>query len=487
MISLLKGAIIGGMAGEFIGRQKECDRLRACMGSASAQLVVVYGRRRVGKTFLIDQFFGGRFDFKMTGLYKQPREIQLKAFMDELSMQSKEEHEFPKDWLEAFIQLRNYLSGLSRDEKHVVFFDEMPWMDTPKSGFLPAFEWFWNGWGAAQDNLVLLVCGSATSWMVDNLDNNKGGLFNRQTCRLYLEPFSLRETEEYLLSRNIRWERYDIAECYMTMGGIPFYLSQLDKNLSYTQNIDNIFFKKRALLWDEFPHLYASLFSNGDLYVKVVEALSSKRIGLSRTEITEKTGLPANGGLTKILDNLASTGFVRAYPYYGNKKRQTLYQLADYYTMFYYKFIKDNYGRDEAFWTHSIDNPARTAWAGFTFEQLCKDHIRQVKEALGISGVLTEESSWFLRGGDGHDGCQIDMLIDRRDRVTNLCEMKFSRREFEIDKDYSRRLQNKIDSFREATGTRNTLLLTFITSYGVRQNMYSGRVQAEVTLDQLFA
>ena len=470
----------------IIGRKAECARLQKCMDAPSAQFIVVYGRRRVGKTYLINQFFAGRFDFKVTGLYDQPREAQLKTFMTELELQSRQTYAFPQDWIDAFVLLQRYLEALPKSEKHVVFIDELPWFDSHKSGFLPAFEWFWNNWGTAQDNLVLVVCGSATAWMVEHIDKNKGGLFNRQTCRLYLEPFTLKETEDYLLSRNFLWERYDIAECYMVMGGIPFYLSQLDASLSYTANIDNIFFRKRALLWDEFTHLYQTLFSNSDQYVKVVEALSTKRMGLSRQEVAEKTKLAANGYLSKILENLVSSGFARAYPFYGNKRQQTLYQLADYYTMFYYKFLKDGYGKDEAYWTHSIDNPARIAWAGFTFEQLCKDHIRQIKEALGIGGVLTEESSWFTKANEEHDGAQIDMIIDRRDRVINLCEMKFSSREFAIDKDYQQHLLNKISLFKEATDTKKSLQLTFVTTYGVKQNSYSSRVQSQVLLDGLF-
>ena len=474
------------MEQHIIGRKAECARLQQCMDAPSAQFIVVYGRRRVGKTYLINQFFRGRFDFKVTGLYNQPREAQLKTFMAELNQQSHTAHAMPADWIDAFLLLQKHLESLSKAEKHVVFIDELPWFDTHKSGFLAAFEWFWNNWGAAQENLVVVVCGSATAWMVEHIDKNKGGLFNRQTCRLYLEPFTLSETEAYLLSRNFAWERYDIAECYMVMGGIPFYLSQLDSALSYTANIDNIFFRKRALLWDEFGHLYQTLFANSDQYIKVVEALSTKRIGLSRKEIAAKTKLPENGALSTILANLTSSGFARAYPFFGNKRQQTLYQLADYYTMFYYKFLKDGYGKDEAFWTHSIDNPARLAWAGFTFEQLCKDHIKQIKATLGIAGVLTEESSWFAKADEAHDGAQIDMIIDRRDRVVNVCEMKFSNTEFAIDKDYHQKLLNKLNLFKEATGSKKSLQLTFITTYGVKMNSYSSRVQSQVTLDDLF-
>lgn len=474
---------------KIIGRQAECDRLEKCLTASQAQLVIVYGRRRVGKTFLINQFFEGRFDFKLTGAYAQPKETQLRYFIAELNRQAGTEHSAPKDWIDAFALLRDHLSSLSKEEKHVVFFDEMPWMDTQRSGFLAAFEWFWNDWGCTQDNLIFIVCGSATSWMVEKIAENKGGLFNRQTCRLYLQPFNLSETEAYLLSRGIDWSRRDITECYMIMGGIPYYLSLLDPELAFNANIDNLFFRKRAELWDEFDHLYQTLFSNSEQYIKIVEQLSKKRMGLTRSEISEQTRLPANGALSKMLNDLADSGFVRKYNFYGRKSKDMLYQLSDYYTLFYYRFIKSGFGKDEHFWSNTLENPARYAWAGLTFEQLCKDHIPQIKRKLGISGVLSEESSWSASPKDEKDaagGAQIDLLIDRRDRVVNLCEIKFSMNEFLIDKEYDQKLRNKISAFRQTTNCKKTIQLTMITTYGVQQNKYSGIVSNEVCLDDLF-
>lgn len=474
---------------KIIGRKAECERLDKCIKADQAQLIIVYGRRRVGKTFLINQFFNGRFDFKLTGAYAQPKEIQLRYFAAELGRQAGEETAAPKDWIEAFAQLRSYLSSLPAEEKHTVFFDEMPWMDTQRSDFLPAFEWFWNDWGCAQDNLIFIVCGSATSWMVEKFAENKGGLFNRQTCRLYLQPFNLYETEQYLQSRNIEWSRRDIAECYMIMGGIPYYLSLLDPAMAFNANIDNLFFRKRAELWDEFDHLYQTLFTNSEQYIKIVEQVSKKRMGLTRNEIAEKTKLPANGVLSKMLHDLTDSGFIRKYSFYGRKSKDILYQLSDYYSLFYYRFIKGGFGKDEKFWSHTLDNPARRAWAGLTFEQLCKDHIPQIKNKLGIAGVLSEESSWFVSAGEGEtesSGAQIDLLIDRRDQVINICEIKFSMNEFQIDKDYEQKLRNKITVFRQKTNCKKTIQLSMITTFGIQKNKYSNIVTNEVLLDDLF-
>jgi hypothetical protein len=272
------------------------------------------------------------------------------------------------------------------------------------------------------------------------------------------------------------------------MGGIPYYLSLLDNMLSYSQNIDNLFFKNKSELWDEFDHLYSTLFSNSDNYIKVVQALSGKKGGLTRSEIAQNTKLPLNGALTKILNNLSDSGFVRQSLFFGKKKKETLYQLADYYTWFYFRFVKDNYGKDEHFWSNTLDNPARRAWAGLTFEQLCKDHVSQIKQKLGISGVLSEESIWFAQADEalGNKGAQIDMIIDRRDRVINLCEMKFSIAEYVIDKTYDAVLRNKVEMFRRNTNTKKALQVTMVTTYGIKRNKYSSIAQSQVVLDDLF-
>lgn len=470
----------------LIGRKNECDRLSQCMAEKNAQLVVIYGRRRVGKTYLIEEFFDGDFSFRMTGEKDSPRISQLRNFANSLSIQTGERVDTPKDWKDAFFMLEQHLSSLDSEKKQVVFFDELPWMDTPNSHFLAELEYFWNGFGSRRHNLVFIVCGSATSWLIENIDHNKGGLFNRLTCRIFLEPFDLRHTEEYLLSRNIQWPRHDICECYMIMGGIPYYLSMLRSDLTYTENIDNMFFRKRAELWDEFSNLYHTLFNNSVNYIKVVEALSKKRMGLTRHEISESTGLPQNGALTRILKSLEDSGFIRINKIYGNRKKNTLYQLSDYYTFFYFRFLKDKKNGDEKFWTNSINLPSHHTWAGFSFESLCMDHVKQIKKALEIGGVLSEQSTWFIQSSETNDGAQIDLLIERKDHVINICEMKFSNDEFLIDKTYDKNLRHKIEAFRSATGTKSNLMLTMITTYGVKKNMYSGIVQREIVMDDLF-
>ena len=471
---------------KIIGRKKECERLDECMNADQAQLVIVYGRRRVGKTYLINEYFENRFAFKITGSYGQPKEVQLKIFDTSLSRQNGVNKLNSKDWFEAFNSLRDYLETLDTNEKQVIFFDEMPWLDTQKSSFLAAFEWFWNDWASTRRNLIFIVCGSATSWMDEKIANNKGGLFNRQTCKLFLKPFSLNEVEEYLQSKNIEWSRYDIVQCYMIMGGIPYYLSLLNSKLSLSQNIDALFFTDRGELSDEFEHLYRTLFTNSASYIKVVESLSKKKGGLTREELLKSTGRQTGGELSVILKNLELSGFIRISNFFNKKKKNALYQLCDYYTSFYFKFIKDNYGKDEHYWSNAVDNPAKRTWEGLVFEQICRDHVTSIKKKLGISGVLSEESSWYVRGDTEIQGAQIDLLISRRDHVTNLCEIKFSTGEYSIDKDYDLKLRNKVEAFRRDTNYKETIQLVMITTFGLKKNHYSSLIQNQIVLDDLF-
>jgi len=389
-----------------------------------------------------------------------------------------------EDWLEAFEQLTAYLSN-KKAEKRIIFIDELPWLDTPSSGFLPALEHFWNGWASTQSNLVLIVCGSAASWMIGKLLNNKGGLHNRVTHRINLQPFTLSECEEYFKLRNAAFDRYQILQLYMAMGGIPFYLEQVDKAKSAAQNIDTLCFTPTGLLQNEFNNLYASLFKNAEKHIAVIEALSTKLKGITREELLKISGLPNGGGTTRIIKELEASNFIRRYIPFGKKERNSLYQLADFYSFFYLRFIKNTSPSDENYWINSLDSPAHRAWSGYAFEQVCLAHILMIKKGLGISGIQTNTSSWIGKSGD--QSAQIDLLIDRRDQVINICEMKFSMSPFNISKKYAEDIRNKIGVFKADSGTKKSLYFTMITPFGLLQNSYANSlVQNSLTMDVLF-
>lgn len=474
------------MKENIIGRKEEQNILERVYHSKCAEFVAVCGRRRVGKTFLIREFYEEELVFSVSGLAQGNRNAQIKNFYQTLQRYDPSINSAPHDWLDVFHLLITYLSSLSVDRK-VILLDEMPWMDTPRSGFIAALEHFWNGWASARKDIVLIVCGSATSWMMDKLINNKGGLYNRLTKRIFLEPFTLHETELLLESNGFHLSRYEIAECYMIMGGIPFYLNLLRSDKSLAQNIDLLFFNTRGELHDEFSNLYAALFKNSNDYVAVVSALSKKSGGMTRDEIQKMTGLSSGGGLTEILKNLDACGFIRKYNQYSDNLKDNLYQLTDFFTLFHFKFIKDHSMRDLHFWSSIQRTAVFYSWAGHTFELLVLAHISQIKQVLGISGVLTNTFAWRMNQTEESFGAQIDLVIDRQDQTINLCEIKYAEDEYLINADYEKTLRRKVDVFqRHAASPRKSLQLTMITTFGVAKGKYNGVYQNEIVLDDLF-
>lgn len=469
----------------LIGRKEESSILLNAINSDESQFIAVYGRRRVGKTYLIKQTFNETFAFQHTGLARGTMREQLAEFQESLKRYGKKNVNRLLSWQDAFHQLEALLESQS-DEKKIVFIDEMPWLDTPQSKFVSALEHFWNGWANMRHDIILVICGSATSWIVNKIINDYGGLHNRLTVQIHLKPFSLSECEQYCQFKELQFSRRDIAEAYMIMGGIPYYWSFLKKEKSLAQNIDVIFFKDMAPLKTEYNALYASLFRNASSHLAIVNALSSKVSGLTRIDILKHTKLSDNTAFSKTLEELEQSGFIRKYNQYGKKERGTIYQLMDNYSLFYNQYIKSNVNNDECFWSNSLQSRLYTTWVGLAFERLCLQHIAQMKRALGISGVLSNAFSWQTTATEEHDGAQIDLLIDRADNVINLCEMKFSGDDLVIDKSCDGSFRRKSSVFKQVTNSKKTIRLTLVTTYGLRKNQYSGCVTDIIVLDDLF-
>ena len=470
----------------IIGRQKEQMQLRQMYASEQSEFVVLYGRRRVGKTYLVRETFQNTFAFKHTGIYKAEKEKQLKEFSRSLQLSGMRDVPKIKDWYDAFAALGDFLGSLPEGRK-VVFIDELPWMDTPKSGLISALEHFWNGWVTYRNDIVLIVCGSATSWIIKKLIKNYGGLHNRLTKRIVLTPFTLHECELYANARELGMTRQQLLETYMVLGGIPYYWSLLQRQLSWAQSIDALFFAPEAELQDEFEALYASLFRNPMKHIEIVKILGTKKVGMTRGEIADALGEDHGGTLSGILDDLEQCGFIRAYQSIGKSRKDTMYQLIDNYTLFYYKFIQANRQRDEHFWSRSLTTPMYNAWSGLAFERVCMQHVQQIKRALSIAGVGSNAYSWTYRAQEPNEmGVQIDMLLDRDDQVIDLCEMKFSHEQYTISKQYDDVLRHKVATFMEKTGTRKAVRVMIVTTLGLANNQYAGNVHNVVTMDDLF-
>ena len=467
----------------MIGRQSEITLLENKFKSESADFVALFGRRRVGKTYLVRSVFKERITFQLTGLANATLSQQLINFQIAVNeIKTIEEQSIPKTWIEAFQQLKKIIDA-DTSSKKVIFIDELPWLDTKKSNFIQALEHFWNSWVSNRNDILLIVCGSAASWMINKLINNKSGLHNRVTLKLKIEPFTLNECKQYVDSKNIQLSNYQLIELYMVMGGIPFYWEQINKGLSATQNIQQLCFEKNGLLRTEFTNIFKSLFLHSENHERIIEALAKKSMGLTREEIIRLAKFENGGSLTRLLTELEESGFIRKYIPFGKKSRNSIYQLSDFYCLFYLKFIKSAQSL-EINWSNSIDNPAHRSWSGYAFEQVCLYHTKQLKQALGISGIETQVFSW--RSVSFDSGAKIDLVIDRRDQTINICEMKFSMSEFTIDKKMDLNLRNKIGVFKSETKTKKAIFLTFITPFGIKQNEYAGNVQNNLLMDVMF-
>lgn len=472
----------------LIGRETETAILNEVLKSKMPELIAVFGRRRVGKTFLIRQYLKKQLVFELTGTNDTSMRTQLDNFHKALGKAAGNPklYQKPANWPDAFDLLSHLLQPKLTAGKSVVFLDEFPWLHTHRSGFLAAFDHWWNSWANKQTNLIVVICGSAASWMIKNVVNNRGGLHNRITRKIRLLPFTLRETEKYLQSLNASLDRYQILQLYMVMGGIPHYLKEVRKGESATQVIDRICFTKDGLLEGEFKNLYQALFEDADRHLAIVKMLARNNAGMTRTQILDGVGINSGGTITSQLDELMESGFITAWLPYNRKSKDQLFKLADEFTHFYLKFMQNNRSRGKGTWQTLATSPSWRSWSGVAFERVCLKHIRQIKEALGISGVHTEESAW-RKLQHNNQGAQIDLLIDRRDQVINICEMKYAESEFVIDKKYSTELENKRTVFRQATGTKKSLFLTMLTTFGLKVNEYSSRlVQNSLTMDDLF-
>lgn len=477
---------------KIIGRKREIEELNNLYCSGKPEFVAIYGRRRVGKTFLIKEMFQDKMTFYHSGLspYDRERRIsardQLAAFYASLMQFGLEENQCPKTWMEAFALLGKLLDFLDDGERQLIFIDELPWMDTPRSQFLVALEHFWNTWGAWHDRVMLIVCGSATSWMLDNLINNKGGLYDRLTWQIKLTPFTLGECKAFFESKNISMSPYDLVECYMVLGGIPYYLNYLQRGRSLAQNIDQLFFERNAKLGTEFNRLFGSLFSKPDDYIAVVKLLAKRHTGFTREEIVQHLGLKSGGTVTKMLEALVVSDFIKSYHPFGVKGREVRYRLVDSFCLFYLRFLEDQSVQDTCFWQHNQNMPALNAWRGIAFEQVCFNHVDQIKMALNVGGVASKESAWIVRGNGDQSGAQMDMLIDRADRVVNLCEMKFLSKEFEPTVEDEMKFRSRIATLQEHLSFKQTVHMTLVTTVGLKANAHSSVIQQTVTINQLF-
>jgi AAA+ ATPase superfamily predicted ATPase len=470
----------------FIGREEEVQQINKLINSSKSELCAVLGRRRIGKTFFIEHAVKEHLFFRFTGKYEAPLLIQLDRFSEEIKTQlNLPSKPTLQTWFEAFNLLQDSLKKTRKRKKKVIFLDEFPWMSTRNSYFITAFADFW-AWAVMQKDILVVICGSAGSWMIKNIFKNRGSLYNRVTSRIELSPFSLEEVGLFLKEKRLNFTSDTIIKLYMVMGGIPFYLDQLDAGESLDQAIDRLFFRKKGVLRLEFNELFVSLFGKSNTYEQIVKILSEHTYGLDRNTLSKLSKIASGGSLSNNLTELESAGFITSYIPFGKSKRDLIYKLTDPYILFYLKYVQKTEVRSKNIWHYLTNTPSWHAWSGLAFENLCWLHISKIKEQLGIAAVYTEESAWRHKGDDTMNGAQIDLLIDRSDKVINLCEIKYAQDNFVLDKEYYAKLQNKISSLRYFTKTRKSIFVTIVTPSGLLENKYSlDYLRNQVIMDKI--
>ena len=483
------------MEKSIIGREKEIERLKKYIASERSEFIAVYGRRRVGKTFLIKELMEGLFTFRITGKENARVTNQLINFSYAM-MEFFGKDIVPKDWTEAFYLLSKAIE-VQKEGPKIIFIDELPWLDTPKSNFIGGLEYFWNNWAYYRSDVKLIVCGSATSWMLNKIINSRGGLHNRVTHQILVSPFTLRETELYFKVNGFDYERSEILESYMVVGGVAYYLSLFENDKSVAENINALCFSKGGELNDEFNRLFKSLFKNADNYISVIHALSTVGKGLTRADLIQKAKLTNNGNLTTLLNELEQCEFIRSYVPFKRVKKDKLYQLIDQFTLFHFHFLRGHGIFPKDYWTKMIGTATYNAWSGYAFETVCLHHIDQIVESLGINGILNKPCSWTYRPSKAtledetvdenlKVGGQIDLLIDRSDKTITVCEMKYSDGEYEIDKAYDKYVQERVKLFQTVEKTKKSVQVVFVTPHGLHNNTYARKIKKQITGDDLF-
>jgi len=470
----------------IIGREQEIKKLSAAVDRVRPEFIALYGRRRVGKTFLINQMFRNQFAFKMTGVIEGTLKDQFTAFVDAMNDYGFDVPEKPKDWMQAFIMLKNALKKkVNNGEQCIVFIDELPAMDAEGSNVAGAVGYFWNSWASQYDNFVFIICGSATSWMITNVIDSKGGLHDRITVEMPIHPFTLKETEQYLEYQHFLWNRQMVLQAYMIFGGIPYYLSLLDKEESLVQNVDRLFFSQDIQMRREFRRLFNTLYKNPEKYIDIIKALNKSRKGLTREEIASELKCSNNGHLGKQLEYLVCCDLIRKNIVREKeiKRKDAIYQLCDFFCLFYLTFI-ERAEVEQQYWSHHINTPEVNSWMGLTYERICMAHIQQIKHSLHLDTISTLSYSW--RSKTSTPAAQIDIIIERADKIVNICEVKYCQYEYNLDKDEYERINKRKNAFIKETGLRHTPWLTMITTEGVARGKYSEMIQTQVTLDDLF-
>lgn len=482
---------------KIIGRENEQEILKRALASNHAEFIALFGRRRVGKSFLVTQYFSGKncIFFYITGIKNGSYKKQLRQFTNIISdvFYNGAELKLKNNWLDTFEMLTSSIKKTPNDKKIVIFMDEFPWMVTRRSGLLEAVDYYWNRFWVHDRRIKLIICGSSASWIINNIINNQGGLHNRITYQINLDVFNLKETKSYLHKSGIKLNDRQITQIYMVTGGVPFYLSKIEKGISAAQVIEKLAFSKNCILLNEFDNLFSSLFYSYNEYIKTIRMIAKHRYGVGQEELLTTLGKSKAGmGGLRILDDLEKAGFIISFKPHFHKKKGIYYKVIDEYISFYLNWIEPIKNTllvrslEQDYWEKQQYLAKWHSWAGYAFEALCYKHLPQIRKALHLNSSSIP-NTWRYAPRKGEKGAQIDLLFDRSDESITICEIKYSNQPFAIDKQYYNNLLNKIEVFKKITRTTKQIFTALISANGLKPTIYSEHLISDVvTLKDLF-
>lgn len=484
---------------KIVGREDEVQTLRSFLESDRPEFLAIYGRRRIGKTYLIRSFFEGEdvIFFNVTGTKDGLLSDQIAHFTKQIGdvfyrgVQLKS----GKNWDKTFEILTDAFKTI-QNKKIILFFDEFPWMATKNSKLLQVLDYYWNQYWSVNSQIKLIICGSSASWIIDKIVNNKAGLHNRLTRNINLEPFNLNEASEYLAHLGIKLNKEQILSIYMVMGGVPYYLSKLEKGCSAVQSIERLAFRRKSFLLEEFDNLFSSLFEDHETNIDIIRLIAENRYGLGQEALLKKMGKALHGktGLRK-LKALQDAGFIIAFKPHLHRKKGIYYKVIDEYTLFYLRFIEpirnglSERGLVKGYWDKKHNSSEWNSWSGYAYEAICYKHIGQIRKALDLSPTAIPTTWRYTpRKGSKEQGAQIDLLFDRDDNAITICEIKYTDQAYSLSKSYAEILHKKVDVFQAITRNKKQIFLAMIVASGLKESIYSKEmIDSEVTLDDLFS
>ncbi|NGX62119.1 MAG: hypothetical protein K940chlam9_01613 [Chlamydiae bacterium] len=481
---------------KIIGRTDEQNLLNEAFISKRAEMIAIYGRRRVGKTYLIKNYFENMpcSLAYVSGMKDGRLSEQLENFTSSIERDiAGVSLKRPLSWMEAFELFSQVKDKIDKKKKVILFLDELPWLATKRSRLIQALDYYWNRFWSHDSRFKLVICGSAVSWMIRNIIMNKGGLYNRVTRQICLEPFTLKETKDFLRFIGVNLNNRQIVELYMVAGGVPYYLNHVQKGLSAAQNIAKMAFSKQGILYQDFNHLFASLFEDAEKYHEIIRSIAEYRYGIEQEELIKKCSQLSHGGsATRQLQDLEEAGFIVSFIPCDRKKKGIYFRVIDEYVSFYLKWIDPHkrsvakLDKSKSIWLSHRETASWKSWSGYSFETICLKHIAQIREALNIEpSALT--TSWRHDGRLGDEGAQIDLLFDRQDDAVTICEIKYTDKPFQIDKSYYQQIMKKIEVYKKTVKTHKEIFLAFVTSSGLKKSLYSEEyISSVLTLEDLF-